>query len=64
MSAMEQQLPLTHFLKVHKSYIIGMYHVKALDGNDVVIDDVRIPISRNLKEEVTKRIMGDRLLKR
>jgi DNA-binding LytR/AlgR family response regulator len=64
MYAMEQQLPLKHFLKVHKSYIIGMYHVKALDGNDVVIDDVRIPISRNLQEEVTKRIMGDRLLKR
>jgi DNA-binding LytR/AlgR family response regulator len=64
MSAMEQQLPLTRFLKVHKSYIIGTSHVKSLDGNDVIIGDVRIPISRNLKEDVTKRIMGDRLLKR
>jgi DNA-binding LytR/AlgR family response regulator len=61
---MEQQLPLTQFLKVHKSYIIGTSHIKSLDGNDVIIGDVRIPISRNLKEDVTKRIMGDRLLKR
>jgi DNA-binding LytR/AlgR family response regulator len=64
MAGMEQQLPSAQFLKVHKSYIINLAHVKSLDGNDIVVGDMRIPISRNLKDEVTKRIMGDRLLKR
>jgi DNA-binding LytR/AlgR family response regulator len=64
MAGLEQQLPTDRFLKVHKSYIIGLSHVRALDGNDILIGEQRIPISRNLKEAVMNRIMGDRLFKR
>lgn len=64
MAGLEQQLPTDRFLKVHKSYIIGLSHVRALDGNDILIGEQRIPISRNLKEVVMNRIMGDRLFKR
>lgn len=64
MTGVEEQLPSAHFLKVHKSYIINLSHVQSLDGNEIIIGDMRIPISRNLKDEVMKRIMGNRLLKR
>lgn len=64
LAGLEQQLPGDLFLKVHKSYIVGLSRVRALDGNEVLIGDQRIPISRNLKEVVMHRIMGDRLFKR
>ncbi len=64
LTGLEQQLPQQHFLKVHKSYIIGLAHVTALDGNDILIGNDRIPVSRNLKEEVLSKIIGNNLLKR
>lgn len=64
MTGLEQQLPRNHFLKVHKSYIIGLAHVKALDGNEILIGDSRIPVSRNLKDAVVGKIVGNNLFKR
>lgn len=64
LSGVEQQLPPQQFLKVHKSFIVGLAHVKSLEANEILIGDARIPISRNLKDDVTNRIIGNRLFKR
>lgn len=64
MTGLEQRLPANRFLKVHKSFIVGLSHIRALDGNDILIGEKRIPISRALKESVVSRIMGDRLFRR
>jgi DNA-binding LytR/AlgR family response regulator len=64
MAGLEERLPHDRFLKVHKSYIVGLSHISALDGNEILIGTQRIPISRNLKEAVMNRIMGDHLFKR
>jgi DNA-binding LytR/AlgR family response regulator len=64
MAGLEQQLPGDLFLKVHKSFIVGLSQIRALDGNDILIGDQRIPISRTLKETVMNKIVGDRLFKR
>lgn len=64
MSRLENQLPGDQFIKVHKSFIIAVSHVKALEGNEILLGDVRIPISRNLKEEVVNQILGNKLFRR
>jgi DNA-binding LytR/AlgR family response regulator len=64
LTSLENQLPKDQFLKVHKSYIIAVRHVKAIEGNEIIMDDRRIPISRNLKEEVINQILGNNLFKR
>ena len=64
LSSLEEQLPSTHFLKVHKSFIVSMEKIKALDGHDILIGNARIPISRSIKDEVTAKIMGNHLFKR
>jgi DNA-binding LytR/AlgR family response regulator len=64
LTSLENQLPKDQFLKVHKSYIIAVRHVKAIEGNEIIMDDRRIPISRNLKEEVIHQILGNNLFKR
>jgi DNA-binding LytR/AlgR family response regulator len=64
LSGLEEQLPPTRFLKVHKSFIVSLEKIKALDGHDILIGNARIPISRSIKDEVTAKIMGNHLFKR
>lgn len=63
-SGLESQLPANRFLKVHKSFLVSLSKVKAVEGNEILVDKARIPISRNLKDEVMQKIMGDNLFKR
>ena len=64
LTSLENQLPKDEFLKVHKSFLISVPHVKAIEGDEIIIGDARIPISRNLREQVTHQILGNRLFKR
>jgi DNA-binding LytR/AlgR family response regulator len=64
LSGLESRLPGERFMKVHKSFIVSLEKIKAVEGNEILIGTARIPISRNLKDEVLHRIMGDNLFKR
>jgi len=64
LTGLEEKLPKTNFLKVHKSFIVNLEKITALDGNDLFIGKAQIPVSRSLKEDVMKRVMGDNLFKR
>lgn len=64
LKAVEDYLPADTFLKVHKSFIVSIPKIESLDGNDILIQGKSIPISRALKEEVTKKVVSSRLLKR
>jgi DNA-binding LytR/AlgR family response regulator len=65
LSAVEEQLPHQQFMKIHKSYLIALNKVKAIEGNEVVLqNNHHIPISRALKDEVMNRILGNNLLRR
>jgi len=61
---LEAQLPKEKFIRVHKSYVVSLSKIKAIEGNEIIINTVKIPISRNLKEEVMNRILGNNLLSR
>jgi DNA-binding LytR/AlgR family response regulator len=64
MTSLEHQLPADQFMKVHKSYIVSIPQVKAIEGNEILIGQSRIPISRNLKDDVVHQILGNKLFKR
>lgn len=64
MTSLENQLPKDQFIKVHKSFIVSIPSVKVIEGNELIIKQTHIPISRNLKEEVLNQIMGNKLFKR
>lgn len=64
LAGVQEQLPPHRFIKVHKSYVVAAEKVKTIDNNELVIGQHRVPISRNLRDEVVKRIMGDNLLQR
>ncbi len=40
------------FIRVHRSYVINLEEVEAIDGNRVYINDQEIPIGRNYREDI------------
>jgi DNA-binding LytR/AlgR family response regulator len=57
LKSMENLLPATDFMKVHKSYIIALDKVTRLEGQVLIIEKFRIPISRNYKDLVRERLL-------
>jgi DNA-binding LytR/AlgR family response regulator len=64
LTSLENQLPKDRFLKVHKSFLISVPHIQAIEGNEIIMEKARIPISRGLRDEVIQQILGNRLFKR
>ncbi len=64
MKSVEEQLPPSRFIKVHKSYLVAADKVETIEGNEIKIGQHHIPISRNIKDEVLEKILQNRLLKR
>ncbi|MCR5145167.1 MAG: LytTR family DNA-binding domain-containing protein [Lachnospiraceae bacterium] len=51
MKELEKSLSDKNFCRCNQSYLINLAYVKAIRGNDVVVGDDYIPISRNKKNE-------------
>ncbi len=62
--SVEDYLPADRFIKVHKSFIISATRVDSIDGNEIRIDQHRIPISRGMKDDVTDKLLKGKFLKR
>jgi DNA-binding LytR/AlgR family response regulator len=56
LSSLYEKLPKAYFLKVHRSYIIGLAHIKRIEYNDIFISDFPIPVSKSCKEELMQKI--------
>ncbi|MGQ1890915.1 LytR/AlgR family response regulator transcription factor [Thermophagus sp. OGC60D27] len=57
LSAFAQKLPPHHFLKIHKSFIVNLDKATSLEGNILGIDHYKLPVSRNYRMEVKKRLL-------
>jgi len=62
-SGIEEQLPSHLFVRVHKSYIVSISAIQTIDGNDLITNTMRLPLSKNYRNDVMGRIES-RLLKR
>lgn len=54
--AVEEQLPQNVFIRIHKSFLVSLNAVKTIDGNELKLESVSLPISKNYKEEVLGKI--------
>lgn len=52
---LEDLLPNSNFIRVHKSYIIALKEVSEVDGNQIIIQEHKIPIGKSHKTEFFKR---------
>ncbi len=46
---LQQNLPAKRFSRIHKSYIVGLEHIKAINKTQVLINDRYIPIGESYK---------------
>lgn len=51
-------LPEDDFVRIHRSYIIALSKVKAIEGNCVEIDGKLLPIGRNYQKHIKKLILN------
>jgi len=56
MTKMLEKLPKDDFMRVHKSYIIGLKHIHLIQHNRVFIGEKEIPVSNSYKEDLLKYI--------
>lgn len=53
---MTEILPGEHFIQVHRSYIINIHHVTALNSEFIITDNHSIPISKSMKDSLMEKL--------
>lgn len=53
-----EALPQPPFLRVHKSFIVSLNHVRLLDGNTLYVQDKLIPVSDTYREALYRVVRG------
>jgi DNA-binding LytR/AlgR family response regulator len=56
LTSITEKLPAEKFMRIHRSFTIAIDKVNAFEGNCVEIDGKLIPISREQRQEVLKKI--------
>lgn len=49
--ALEEILPPSNFIRVHKSYIIALDKIESIEGNQIRIAEVQVPIGESFKKQ-------------
>jgi DNA-binding LytR/AlgR family response regulator len=60
MKAIEELLPNSQFIRIHKSYIIGIKYVTAVRKNSIFLGTLEIPIGSNYKTALESIVHGNR----
>jgi DNA-binding LytR/AlgR family response regulator len=56
LTSITEKLPPEKFIRIHRSFTIGIDKVNSIEGNCVEIDGKLLPISREHRQEVLKKI--------
>lgn len=56
LKAVEEKFPATRFLRVHRSYIVNLDKIEAIEEDDLVITDQRIPVGKTYREKLMSRL--------
>ena len=50
LKSLEESLPASRFVRVHRSYIVQLSKIKVIERNQIVFGKERIPISENYRQ--------------
>ncbi|MBO9732075.1 MAG: response regulator transcription factor [Chitinophaga sp.] len=64
LKSVQEKLPSRQFFQPHKSYLVNMQHISAIEGNILHMGTYEVPISKYQKEEVLEKIVNNKLLKK
>ena len=58
LKGLAEQLPAQDFIQVHKSFIVARKHIRQVNGNTILLDQTKIPLSRRCKSAVIRDVVG------
>ncbi|HTS45816.1 MAG TPA: LytTR family DNA-binding domain-containing protein, partial [Puia sp.] len=61
---LQEKLPPQRFIQPHKSYLVALERINAIEGNILYVMQYQIPVSKYQKEEIMGKIINNKLLKR
>lgn len=57
LKAIEEKLPSDMFMRVHRSYIVALDKITAIDScGDILIDMISVPVSDSYRKEIEKHV--------
>jgi len=56
MKKIEEKLPASQFIRVHRSFIVNLDKVSVIERSQIIFDDVRIPVSEQYKDKLQNYI--------
>jgi DNA-binding LytR/AlgR family response regulator len=60
----EMNLKDQPFIRVHKSYIVSIAKIEAIENNEIIIQSFRIPISRHYRDQVMDVVVNSKMWKK
>jgi DNA-binding LytR/AlgR family response regulator len=57
MKTIEETLPASDFIRIHKSFIVSLRAISSIDGNEVIVAGKRLPISREKRNEILEKVV-------
>jgi two-component system, LytTR family, response regulator len=58
---LEIKLSLSHFIRVHKSFIISIANITMIEGNQIRLGTYAVPIGENYKSKLLEAL-GDKII--
>jgi len=58
LSELEERLPVPPFMRVHRAWIVNRHYVDYLEGNQVMVQQTAVPVSKAYREEVVRWLEG------
>jgi DNA-binding LytR/AlgR family response regulator len=59
LKGLEETLPSTDFMRIHKSYIVARGRVNSLNGNQLEMGEITLPIGGSYRDQVLAGLFGD-----
>jgi DNA-binding LytR/AlgR family response regulator len=56
LKVVEERFPASHFMRVHRSYLVNLSKIEALEENELIIETKRIPIGKTFREALMNRL--------
>ncbi|MEL7531063.1 MAG: LytTR family DNA-binding domain-containing protein, partial [Bacteroidota bacterium] len=56
LKSLEAKLPSEDFMRIHRSYIVAQNRVKSLEGNQLNIGEISLPIGGSYRNEVMTKL--------
>lgn len=56
LKAVEEKFPATRFIRVHRSYIVNLDKIEAIEEDDLIITEQRIPVGKTFRDKLMSRL--------